>query len=118
MQQRRLGSIPPTPNNDINNICKHAPPTGCRAVLPIHQKFLAKAGMPKQNGVPHLAAGDLRSEEISLATKVRQGEGSAWRVCTARQQRAWVQRAGAAKVEWRIGGERGTLACGRQGCSA
>ena len=39
-------------------------------VLPFHRAYLAKAGLPKQNGQTHAEAGDLRSQELSLVTKV------------------------------------------------
>jgi hypothetical protein len=39
--------------------------------LPFHRASLAKAGMPKQNGMTHMQAGDARAEEASFVLKVR-----------------------------------------------
>ncbi|GAB4822022.1 hypothetical protein N2152v2_009068 [Parachlorella kessleri] len=40
-----------------------------RSLLPVHRAYLAKAGLPKQNGVTHVDAGDKRSAEVSFAAK-------------------------------------------------
>ena len=43
--------------------------------LPYHRASLARAGMPKQNGVTHLAAGDIRSEEAAFILKTNDPAG-------------------------------------------
>ena len=43
--------------------------------LPYHRASLAKAGMPKQNGETHAAAGDIRSQEASFVLKTNDPAG-------------------------------------------
>jgi hypothetical protein len=40
--------------------------TRCRrfVFLPLHRQWLAKEGLPKQNGVTHFEAGDIRAQEV------------------------------------------------------
>ena len=43
--------------------------------LPYHRSALAKAGMPKQNDMTHLQAGDIRAEEASFVLKTNDPAG-------------------------------------------
>lgn len=43
--------------------------------LPFHRNSLAKAGMPKQNGVTHLEAGDRLAEEVTFFTNTNDPAG-------------------------------------------
>ena len=43
--------------------------------LPYHRASLAKAGMPRQNGETHAAAGDIRSQEASFVLKTNDPAG-------------------------------------------
>lgn len=44
-------------------------------VLPYHRASLAKAGIPKQNGVSHFEAGDRLAEEVTFLTNTNDPAG-------------------------------------------
>lgn len=68
----------------INDLLLSIPSTACTVgalslgrfvFLPFHRSSLAKAGMPKQNGQTHFAAGDRLAEEASFVLKTNDPAG-------------------------------------------
>eukprot|EP00270_Netrium_digitus_P018737 TRINITY_DN717_c0_g1_i3.p2 TRINITY_DN717_c0_g1~~TRINITY_DN717_c0_g1_i3.p2 ORF type:complete len:139 (-),score=23.54 TRINITY_DN717_c0_g1_i3:233-649(-) len=45
------------------------------AFLPFHRASLAKAGLPKQNGLTHAEAGDSKAQEVEFFTKTNDPAG-------------------------------------------